>query len=107
MYVGYVRLYVFMYARVYVCLHVRSPSLQRRGFNSSSFPESIIASSSAVISYFTSVTCLSRHSESKFILLAQIFFHIKWVPVTTAWHVLRLRMEERPLDMEGSCEYIE
>ena len=20
----------------------------------------------------------------------------KWVPVTTAWHVLRLRMEERP-----------
>jgi hypothetical protein len=31
----------------------------------------------------------------------------KWVPVTTAWRVLRLRMEERPPDMEGSCEYIE
>jgi hypothetical protein len=31
---------------------------------------------------------------------------VKWVPVTTAWHVLRLRMEERPPDMEGSCEYI-
>jgi hypothetical protein len=29
------------------------------------------------------------------------------VPVTTAWRVLRLRMEERPPDMEGSCEYIE
>jgi hypothetical protein len=27
--------------------------------------------------------------------------------VTTAWRVLRLRMEERPPDMEGSCEYIE
>jgi hypothetical protein len=27
--------------------------------------------------------------------------------VTTAWRVLRLRMEERPADMEGSCEYIE
>jgi hypothetical protein len=27
--------------------------------------------------------------------------------VTTAWHFLRLRMEGRPLDMEGSCEYIE
>jgi hypothetical protein len=27
--------------------------------------------------------------------------------VTTAWRVLRLRMEGRPPDMEGSCEYIE
>jgi hypothetical protein len=33
--------------------------------------------------------------------------HDKWVPVTTAWCVLRLRMEERPLDMEGGCENIE
>jgi hypothetical protein len=31
----------------------------------------------------------------------------KSVPVTTAWRVLRLRMEERPPDMEGSCEYVE
>jgi hypothetical protein len=31
----------------------------------------------------------------------------KSVPVTTAWRVLRLRMEERPPDMEGSCEYTE
>jgi hypothetical protein len=30
--------------------------------------------------------------------------HDKWVPVTTAWRVLRLRMEERP---EGRCEYSE
>jgi hypothetical protein len=29
------------------------------------------------------------------------------VSVTTACRVLRLRMEERPPDMEGSCEYIE
>jgi len=27
--------------------------------------------------------------------------------VTTAWHVLRLWMEGRPLDAEGSCKYIE
>ena len=33
--------------------------------------------------------------------------HDMWVPVTTAWSVLRLRMEEQPPDMEGSCEYIE
>jgi hypothetical protein len=32
---------------------------------------------------------------------------VKWVPVITAWRVLRLRMEERPPVMEGSCEYIE
>jgi hypothetical protein len=32
---------------------------------------------------------------------------VKWVPVTTAWHVLGLGMEERPPVMEGSCEYIE
>jgi hypothetical protein len=31
----------------------------------------------------------------------------KCVPVTTAWRVLRLQMDERPPDMEGSCEYIE
>ena len=35
------------------------------------------------------------------------FVHDKSVPVTTAWSVLRLRMEERPVDMEGSCEYTE
>jgi hypothetical protein len=28
------------------------------------------------------------------------------VPVPTAWRVLGLRMEERPPDMEVSCEYI-
>jgi hypothetical protein len=27
--------------------------------------------------------------------------------VTMAWRVLRLRMDERPPAMEGSCEYIE
>jgi hypothetical protein len=29
------------------------------------------------------------------------------IPVPTAWRVLGLRMEERPPDMEASCEYIE
>jgi hypothetical protein len=27
--------------------------------------------------------------------------------VTTAWRVRRLRMERRPPDTEGSCDYIE
>jgi hypothetical protein len=27
--------------------------------------------------------------------------------VTTAWRVLRLRMEETPPVLEGSCEYVE
>ena len=31
----------------------------------------------------------------------------KWVPVTVEWRVLRLPLEERPPDMEDSCEYIE
>jgi hypothetical protein len=30
-----------------------------------------------------------------------------WVPAPTAWCVLGLRMEERPLAIKGSCEYIE
>jgi hypothetical protein len=32
---------------------------------------------------------------------------VKWVPVTTAWRVIRLQMKERPPVMKGSCEYIE
>jgi hypothetical protein len=28
-------------------------------------------------------------------------------PVTTAWRVLGLQLEERPSAMEDSCEYIE
>jgi hypothetical protein len=31
-----------------------------------------------------------------------LFYHVTWVPVTTAWRVLRLRMEERPPAMEGT-----
>jgi len=31
----------------------------------------------------------------------------KWVPVTTAWRVLRLRMEERPRRWRVAYEYIE
>jgi hypothetical protein len=41
------------------------------------------------------------------IIIIIIIIIIKWVPVTMAWHVLRLRMEEWPPVMEGSCEYIE
>jgi hypothetical protein len=34
-----------------------------------------------------------------------IEIHFKWVPVTTAWCVLMLQIEE-DLKMEESCEYI-
>ena len=30
----------------------------------------------------------------------------KRLSVTTAWRVRSLRLEERPSDMEGSCEYV-
>jgi hypothetical protein len=54
----------------------------------------------------------SCHSVVSFniIKVVKIKFNIKsdkWVPVTTAWLVLRLRMEKRPPDMESSCEYFE
>jgi hypothetical protein len=41
------------------------------------------------------------------IIIIIIMCHDKWAPVTRAWRVLGLLMEERPPDMEGSCEYIE
>jgi hypothetical protein len=37
----------------------------------------------------------------------QFIARIGGIPVPTAWRVLGLRMEERPPDMEVSCEYIE
>jgi hypothetical protein len=46
-------------------------------------------------------------SRCKNIILKNVIYDDKCVPVTTARHILRLRMEERPPDMEGSCEYIE
>jgi hypothetical protein len=33
--------------------------------------------------------------------------HVRGVPVTTAWCIFRLRMEEPSAAMDGSCEYIE
>jgi hypothetical protein len=39
------------------------------------------------------------------ILIYYIIIHVRWVPVPTAWRVLRLK--ERPPAMEVSCEYIE
>jgi hypothetical protein len=33
----------------------------------------------------------------KYFVYLGVYCHVKWVPVTTAWRVLRLRMEERPL----------
>jgi hypothetical protein len=37
----------------------------------------------------------------------ELISHVRWVPDATAWHVLELRMEERPPAMEGSCKYVE
>jgi hypothetical protein len=41
----------------------------------------------------------------KVYILESVFtkIRVKWVPVTTAWRVLGLRMEERPPVMEGSA----
>jgi hypothetical protein len=49
------------------------------------------------------ITLISRY----FILTTVKKNMLRGVPVPTAWRVLGLRMEERPLDMEVSCEYIE
>jgi hypothetical protein len=35
----------------------------------------------------------------------EILFHVRWVPVTTSWCGLGLRMEQPPA-MEGNCEYM-
>jgi hypothetical protein len=40
-------------------------------------------------------------------LLRAVAAMLGGIPVPTAWRVLGLRMEERPPDMEVSCEYIE
>jgi hypothetical protein len=31
----------------------------------------------------------------------------KWVPVPTAWRILKLQMEERPPIWKGNCKYTE
>jgi hypothetical protein len=40
-------------------------------------------------------------------LKLEYVFSDKWVPLTTAWRVLELRVEERPPNMKDSFEYIE
>jgi hypothetical protein len=42
-----------------------------------------------------------------FVVLVFEVLMLGGIPVPTAWRVLGLRMEERPPDMEVSCEYIE
>jgi hypothetical protein len=44
--------------------------------------------------------------SSRFILFKQeiIYGHVRWVPVTTAWRVLRLRMEETPYSFGGQLQ---
>jgi len=33
--------------------------------------------------------------------------HRKWFHVTTPWRIHKLRMEERPPNMQGCCKYTE
>jgi hypothetical protein len=65
----------------------------------------------AMFLFTTSVTrvLISRRSVSPlyFMLCVSRCPMLRGVPVPTAWRVLGLRMEERPPDMEVSCEYIE
>jgi hypothetical protein len=51
----------------------------------------------------------SQYEDNKMEELYTIIGEIRYnlVPVTTAWPVVSLQMDERPADMEGSCEYIE
>jgi hypothetical protein len=41
--------------------------------------------------------------RDKWVPVTTAWHRDKWVPVTTAWRVLKLRMKDRPTDMEGSC----
>jgi hypothetical protein len=51
--------------------------------------------------------CFSCHDSAiNYVTLHKLITSENWVPVTTAWRVLRLRMEKRLPDMECSCEYI-
>ena len=42
--------------------------------------------------------------HDKWVPVTTSWHHDKWVPVTTSWRVHTLRMEERPADVEGSCD---
>jgi hypothetical protein len=51
--------------------------------------------------------CENLKSYNVIILSLGKNIHVRCVPVTTAWCVLGLLMEEQPPAMEGSCEYNE
>jgi hypothetical protein len=79
--------------------------LHRPTANLSCFQKSTFYSS---IRIFNSLPCNIKNlknEKAQFKAALRRYFHDKWVPVTTAWRVLGLRMEERPPNMEGSCEY--
>jgi hypothetical protein len=64
--------------------------------------------------YSSDINALHMHTTGFCILKGvetQVFmysgFSMLGGPVTMAWRVLRLRMEERPPVIEGSCEYVE
>jgi hypothetical protein len=65
-----------------------------------------MTASDTVIGYVQRTTEIPAQGDAN-ILHYFLLSHDKWVPVTTAWRVLRLWMEERPPVMEGSCEYFE
>jgi hypothetical protein len=60
------------------------------------------------LSYYKNIyLCMLYLSLQYFHILFILKSMLRGVPVPTAWRVLGLRMEERPPDMEVSCEYIE
>ena len=52
------------------------------------------------LSYIEDARCLKVNK-------VEVWIFDKWDPVTTAWRVLRLRMDERPPVWRVCCEYIE
>jgi hypothetical protein len=50
---------------------------------------------------------LSSLKTNLFLTCVKYNFAVRRIPVTTARHVLGLKMEERPQAMECSCEYTE
>jgi hypothetical protein len=58
----------------------------------------------------TSTSCRTSSDHISILAFFKLWracVHDKWVPITTAWHILKLQMEGWPPDMEGGCKYIE
>jgi hypothetical protein len=81
----------------------------------SELPTAMLKSLQTIIFLLSIIFNVQKHLMREYVgfqLQKGLFFfsykiHVRWVPVTTAWRVLGLRMEERPPAIEVSCDYIE